>query len=97
MGVKNLQRGLDSMSNNLRGIGGSRAGIIAPQSFYVIELKCKDCGHKQQTICPGSPFSLEYFAFKFWCENFKKCPKCGKKNWEVKIIGKNYPWILPIG
>lgn len=98
MGVKNLQSGFDSIANNLRGIVGSRAAIVAPHTFYLIEFTCKECGHKQQTMWPCSSISmLEYFAFEFWWENFKKCPECGKKNWNVKIIGKKHPWDLLMG
>ena len=98
MSVKNF---LGSPSNNLRGIAGCGAAIVPPNSFYLMEFTCKDCGHKQQTMCPRPsifmPFSLEDFVLHFWWKNFKKCPKCGKKNWKVKIIGEKHPWDYPPG
>lgn len=98
MSVKDLKSGLASTLNNLRGIYSSGAAVIGSQTFYVIEFKCKDCGHKQQTMWSRSSiFMLEYFAFEFWWENFKKCPECGKKNWNVKIIGKKHPWDFCCG
>ena len=45
--------------------------------------KCKHCGH-----CHVPSYNTVLFAMHFGRTRYMKCPRCGKKSWQRKVISK---------
>ena len=55
----------------------------------LIEMKVGfyECGHCKENFIPK--FSQIFLAMHFGRTRYMKCPKCGKKGWNKKVINKN--------
>lgn len=59
--------------------------------FYCIKIEqiagyyeCKECGHKYMPT-----FKAIFLSMHMGRTRYMRCPECGKKSWQKKVLTKN--------